>query len=263
MRLTPPNFNAALVEFQRAYELMGGYPRRYIQLSNIASCYLGLQQYDLAVEYYERYLREGGDRVEDRSEMEERIQDLMNRLGVVRVATNVPDAEVWIDDRRVTVMHGEVRTSSGRHTVEARAPGHVPARQEVEVVARQTVLVRFVLERVRAPRWLFWSSLAATGLAAGAGVACAVLAAVSRSEVDALLNGPDRFLVTGGDRQRIADYVTASYVSFGVAGGFAVATTILHFVTDSRRATTQDAPRALLVPHAGVDGVGLQLHGVF
>ena len=69
-------YNAALAEFERAYQLLEGNPRRYLELKNIGDCHLGLGQTDAALDAYRRYLREGGASAENREDIEQRIRQL-------------------------------------------------------------------------------------------------------------------------------------------------------------------------------------------
>src|SRR5689334_23133066 len=64
------NYDAARSEFQQAYRLLAGHPRRYIVLHNLALCYERMFHYDDALAYYERYLSEGGPAAEDRAQIE-------------------------------------------------------------------------------------------------------------------------------------------------------------------------------------------------
>lgn len=81
--LTPPNYRAALVVHQRAYELLAGHPLRYLELNNIASCYQHLGEYDSALDPYERFLREGGPGARDRARVEATIQVLLSTSGTL------------------------------------------------------------------------------------------------------------------------------------------------------------------------------------
>lgn len=70
------NFDAALAEFQRAYELAGDHPNRYLVLYNIGQCHELSFRSDEALRVYREYLRLGGDEAEDRENVEAHVEEL-------------------------------------------------------------------------------------------------------------------------------------------------------------------------------------------
>lgn len=268
---SPPDYNAALAEFRRAYELMEGHPRRYLELSNIGRCYQGLGQYDRAMEFYERYLREGGDQADDRAQVEASIRALRDILGTLVIETNVPEAEVWVDSRQVGTAPGRVHVPGGRHVVELRARGHAPSRQEVELASQQTVPMTFSLEvlgRAGLRPTFFWITAGVAAAAAATGGVFGVLALSARSDVDARLastNDATRFSVSGDDAQHIRTLSLTADVLFASGAALAIGATVLAFLTDWHGASREGAPRptARLVPSLAPSAAGVQLVGSF
>ncbi len=268
MQESPPNYGAAITEFSEAYRLLEGHPRRYVELRNIAECYQNLGQYDRALEYFRRYLDEGGPEAEDRPRYEGALQALEAMLGAVDVAVNVPTAEVWADSRLVGRAPGRVRIPGGRHVVELRASGYSPARQEVELASRQTLSLRFSLEplgRRGLSPVLFWTGVGATSVALGVGAVFGALALSARSDVDQRLASPvetERFSVGPADRERIASRGQVADALYVTAAALGAATAVVYFLTDFRgsgRASTSLRVAPVATPLA----YGLSLGGAF
>ncbi|MBK6532942.1 MAG: PEGA domain-containing protein [Deltaproteobacteria bacterium] len=235
-------YNAALAEFERAYQLLEGNPRRYLELKNIGDCHLGLGQTDAALDAYRRYLREGGASAENREDIEQRIRQIEDTLGSVEVLTSAPGAEVWVDNRRVGTAPGTVRVpGGGQRVIEVRAPGHAASRQTVRVVSRQSLRLRFALEpigfRGLRPAY-FWVT---AGLGGGAAITGAVFGLralwlaprstpgwATRRSPSASWSPP----ATATTSDRLA---LVADVFFASAALLAAGATVLAFVTDFHR----------------------------
>ncbi len=94
-------FRAALVEFQRAYEIAPDHRLLY----NIGQTKLELQDYLGAAQSYEGYLSGGYLDIapERRTAVEEALTALRERVASVDIAVNRKGAEVLIDDVKVGV----------------------------------------------------------------------------------------------------------------------------------------------------------------
>jgi tetratricopeptide (TPR) repeat protein len=271
LEASPPDYNAALAEFQRAYDLLAGNPRRYLALSNIAHCYQALGQYDRAMEFYERYLREGGPEAEDRVQVEASIGALRDILGSLQIRVNVAAAEVWVDNRRVGSAPGEVRIPGGRHVVELRARGYAPSQQPVELASRQSVPLVFNLEALGSAGLrptFFWITAGLAAAAVGTGAVFGGLALSARSDVDTRLqsaNEMTRFSVSEDDARHIRTLSLTADVLYASGAALGIGATILLFLTDWNGGSREGAPRAaarrlpVVVPTSG----GLQLVGTF
>ena len=229
------NFDAALAEFQRAYELLQGNPHQYSVLFNIAQSNERLFRYDEALRFYQRYLEEGGAQAEDRVTVEANIRALDGLLATLHITTNVPSAEVWIDDRRVATAPGDIRVPGGRHTVQLRVQGYLPGQQEVQITARARRDLNFTLEHIPEPSGaspIFFygaSGLAVVSLAAGAVIGSIALSASN----DAQRRYNEAPVLVS--REEVAAYTQTALIAdicFGAGALFAVGAGVLYFLTD-------------------------------
>jgi hypothetical protein len=115
------DFEAALVEFNRAYGLAPTYKILY----NIAKIERGKNDYSSALVHFTRYLEEGGAEVapERREEVRKEIKVLKQRVGQVSITANVDGATVFIDDQPIC----------GARMVDAGCVGTTPLRAPVIV----------------------------------------------------------------------------------------------------------------------------------
>ncbi len=236
------DFNGALAEFERVYQLLDGHPRRYMALSNIGRAYQSLAQYDRAIDYYQRYLREAPPDAEDRATVDAAIHALDDLLGSLQITIDGPArAEVWADNRMLGEAPGSIRLPTGRHLIELRAAGYQPVRREVQLSAHDTVPLRFRLERPRggiAPA-VFATGVGVTVATLGAGGISGIVALSARGAIDARRMNPnpeERFLVAGeaADRAAVGTPATIADVLFIAGGALAIGTTVLALVTDWR-----------------------------
>lgn len=276
--VTAENYDAALVEFQRAYDLLEGNPIRFIVLFNIGQCHERMFRYDLALDFYRRYLSEGGENAEDRATVEATIRALDGLLTTLVITSNVPNAEVWVDQRQVATLSPddhEVRIPGGVHTVELRLRGYVPEQQQVQVAARATTTVSFTLARLSdeykgIQPWLFWTS---GGLALAAVIGGVVVGVLALTESQSLrarrddVTNPDRFLITDADNQRVRSLALTADILFGGAVLFGATAFTLAFLTDWGGArpgpTITTGPQVRLTPAFGRTAAGLSLSGSF
>jgi len=243
------DFSAALVEFTRAHELLHDDSRQADVLNNIAVCYERMFRYDLALQYYARYLREStAASADDRAEVEGVMSSLRDLLGTVRV-TGHRGAEVWINDRMFGEVPLDVLVPAGLHVVELRASGYESQRRELRVSARATHAIEAQLEKIDTYRGLsstyFWVG---TGLTAAAFITGSVLGVVALSEDADRERDVDRDLYVDG--KPVHDRALQADIAFGAALVLGVGTTVLYFMTDwSRDPRTErslDEPRIAL-----------------
>jgi hypothetical protein len=127
------NYGAALLEFRRAYELLPDWRMLY----NIAQVLHEMQDYAGAVEHFERYLEEGGDRVADtrREAVLAEVARLKPRVAFLEVSVAQPGAEVLIDDRTrgQSPLPERIAVSMGRRKVTVRKQGFQDAERYVEL----------------------------------------------------------------------------------------------------------------------------------
>jgi tetratricopeptide (TPR) repeat protein len=262
-RFEAGDYAAALAEFTRAYGLLASDPRRADLLNNIAVCHERLFRYDLALEYYQRYLREAPSDPADRAEVEAVVRGLRDLLGKLHITSNVR-AQIWIDDSARGHAPGDVTVPAGRHVIKLEARGRLPEQRELEVRARATQSVHFELEPLPeyhgiAPGY-FWTGLglsAAVGLAGGG---LAIAAAVKHRDN---LERQDLVLPLYEEEKDKRRVGIPAMVCFGTAALFGVATTVLFFLTDFH-AAERPQPRTAklsLTPAVGRATLGLSVTG--
>lgn len=139
-------FRAALVEFERAYEIAPDYRLLY----NIGQVQLQLSDYLSATYSYERYLAEGGADVPEarREDVRKALKILNERVGRVMVKTNRDGAEIFVDDQQlgVTPLAAPLVVNVGRHRVYARAPDGSVASQVIDVAGGDALNVSLKLK---------------------------------------------------------------------------------------------------------------------
>jgi Tetratricopeptide repeat len=117
------DFRAALIEFKRAYEIAPNYKVLY----NLGQTSLELQDYASALRSFDRYLSDGGKEVPAarRTQVDGEIEKLKKRVARIEVTTNVPDAEIFVDDVSVghTPLSAPVAVSAGRRKISALKGG--------------------------------------------------------------------------------------------------------------------------------------------
>jgi tetratricopeptide (TPR) repeat protein len=266
-RFEAGDFRAALVEFSGAYELLEHDPRRAELLNNIAVCHERMFRYDLALHYYERYLREGAPDAADRAEVEAVIRGLRGLLGTLRITANV-DSEIWIDDRPFGTLSRELLVPAGPHVIELRARAHESARREVRVVPRASQSLHFDLQPLPAyhgvHRAYFWAGVGVTSAALLTGGALALRALSVEKDAEALNR---RELATVEDERKYKNLALASDLAFGTAALFAVGSTVLFFLTDWGKARSEETrPDARDVhvsfdPHVTPNGLQIAVVG--
>lgn len=145
------DYRAALIEFRRAYELAPNFAVLY----NIGQVYFQLQDYAGALNALDRYLTEGGSQVPAarRDEVKKDLEKLRSRVANLEITTNVPDAEIAIDDVPIgkTPLPKPVLVSAGRHKVSASKDGRIPATKVVDIAGTDTLRVSLELAETSGP----------------------------------------------------------------------------------------------------------------
>lgn len=267
------DYAGAIAEYERAYELVPGHPVQHHALFNVAKCHEKLFQYRMALDYYERYLREGGPQAQRRDEVERAVAFLRDNLATLQLHTDVP-AEVWVDGRLAGAAPGAVLVGGGRHTVTVRAAGYEPAVFEVALAVRQAQRRRVSLRRLSdvagAPPGWFWASAGTAGAALATGLVLGAIALDKSNELDARLADPvEALAVTPREVEEVSDFALGADVALGTAAVLTVTSLALYFATDWRDEPggEQRSPRAgTLAParlraSAGPRSFGVALEG--
>ena len=146
------DFQAALIEFRRAYDLAPSYQVLY----NIGQVYFQLQDYAGALTALERYLGEGGAGVpaSRRADVEKDLVKLRQRVAHLDVATSVEDAEIALDDAPLgkTPFPKPVLVSAGKHKLTATKAGRVTATKVFEIASGDTLKIALDLPDQAPPK---------------------------------------------------------------------------------------------------------------
>jgi tetratricopeptide (TPR) repeat protein len=266
-RFDAGDYAAALLEFTRAHELLADDPRAATLLNNIAVCHERLFRYDLALVYYERYLREGNVTADDRAEVEAVIRGLRDLLGKLHLTSNVR-AEVWVDGRLLGHAPGDIQVPSGPRVVELRADGHQASRRSLQVAARSVTSVHFELEPLATSyrgidRRYFWSGVGLTGVALVTGSALGLTALNQYNDAKELKR---QHLLKPGQYGSTTGLALGADIAFGAAAVFGVSTLVLGFMTDfgeKKPDRARQLARFLPQPRIGAGSVGLGFAGAF
>jgi hypothetical protein len=146
-------YDAALAEFTRAYELNPSYKVLY----NVGQVRVALQDYAGAVETFQAYLREGGGNipVARSDQVRNELTRLEQRVARVTVETDVPGAEVLVDDAVVGTapLHNAVLVNSGTRRIVVRHPEHAAQTQRVTLAGgeQRTLTLMLMPRAVAAP----------------------------------------------------------------------------------------------------------------
>jgi hypothetical protein len=126
-------FRAALVEFQRAYDIAPDFRLLY----NIGQAQVQVQDYLGANHSYEQYLTEGGSEVDAarREEVEMALTALRERVARLIIRVDREGADVFVDDQRVgtSPMAGTVAVNLGRHRIYARLADGAAGEKVIDV----------------------------------------------------------------------------------------------------------------------------------
>jgi tetratricopeptide (TPR) repeat protein len=250
------NYDAALAEFERAYQTMEGHPARYLVLFNIGQCYEKLYRYDGAIDAYRGYLQAGGETAEDAPTVRAKMDLLATLLGRLEIDVSttekkpVPDYELWVDGRFIGKNKTQALLPGGNHEVEIRASGFEYKKLPLQLPATAARSLSFELEPLaeeyRGLRpTLFWTT---TALAVGTAIAGGVFGTLALSERNSIdsqiaLGPPDSLSLCGATTpcgspgaedpsKRIENLATTADVFFVASGVFTVTAVVLGFMTD-------------------------------
>lgn len=133
---TEGDFQSALIEFKRSYEVVPNYHVLY----NIGQVYFQLADYANALRTFQQYLDDGGKRipVSRRSDVERDVEKLRSRVATITLKLNVPDAEIRVDDQLVQIPDtGVLLVSAGKRKIEVSKPGFKPITRTEEIAGEE------------------------------------------------------------------------------------------------------------------------------
>lgn len=250
------NYDDALIELQRAYQLAPTYRLLY----NLGVVSVAVHDYVKALDYFDRYLKEGGTEIEPSrvDEVQKQMERLRPRIARISISVSVPGADVRLDDQEIghAPLVTEIPVNAGRHRISATATGYLPADAFVELAGTEARRVQLNLVQVEtnAPKssksipWLGWGITAA--LAAGATVTGIVaLNAASKYDDDTSTAGIPASNVSS-DYHKMRNF---SYVTDGLIVGAVIAGGIsLYFTLKPAKKDTKEMVTAHLTPNGFV-----------
>jgi tetratricopeptide repeat protein len=267
------DFQGALVEFQRAYDLAPNYKLLY----DIAQVQYQLQDYPGALRTFNKYLAEGkGDiPAQRREEVQKEIERLRARVASVSVTVNMPGAEVLVDDVPMgkAPLAEPVLVSVGHRKISATLAGHPPATRFIDVAGMDSVSVNLEIYGAgaggaasaggegKAPGFP-WAPWAITG---GLGVAAIVTGGLALKASSDLNTALDTFGTTRADLDAASGRTKAFSITTDVLlGATAVAAGVSLYLTLSRRPQAEGSTAAALPPvHLDVGPGSVVVRGVF
>lgn len=265
------SLDAALVEFERSYDLTSNYR----VLFNLAQVQAERHEYVAAIALFQKYLAAGGAELPEarRKQTTDEIALLEGRVAQLLVESDVAGAKLFINDAPAgeLPLAAPVTINPGVCNVRLEKPGFTAASTQLKVAAGEHPRLRLELVRAaalaaaapqdgevkRAPFWISASSALALG---GAALTFGLLAREANHDLDSEL---DRYPADASDvdaaRKQLRTYAAltdatavAALVATGLAVYFAIA-------PPRRRAREASKQSVLLSPAAG----GLVLHGKF
>jgi hypothetical protein len=145
------DFDAALVQFERAYAVKPNYKVLY----NIAQSYFELRQYVEARDRLTRYLKDGGEGIdaERRASVENDLAELQRRISHLKLVVNVAGAAVYVDGKKVgtTPLSGTVDVSEGQRTIAIESPDRGSKQRVIRVAGGEEHIVEVTFEEQAKP----------------------------------------------------------------------------------------------------------------
>ncbi len=201
------DFALALIEFDRAYELVANHRVLY----NIGQVSIQLRQYARAREALEQYLAEGDGEIDDvrLAEVQADIEMLKTRTAKLTVTVNVAKARVFLDGKLlgVTPLPEAILVDAGGHAIEVERTGFRSTSKSVTMAGGDDLKVVMTLELVQPERtvektivvrnkgadtastwkWVGWGT---AGLFAAGAVTTGIFGLNAASDLEDLRNTP-------------------------------------------------------------------------
>ncbi len=145
------NLDAARTELQRAYEIAPNWRLLY----NLGQVTYELHDYPAALAAFEKYLSDGGAKVPDarRTQVESDVQKLKARVARLEVASDVPKADVFVDDVAVgtTPLASALVVSAGRRKITVAKNGYATVTRFVDLAGGDSSQVNVELNDAPKP----------------------------------------------------------------------------------------------------------------
>jgi hypothetical protein len=141
------DYGAALAELERAAKLKPSFKLFY----NMGQVRVAMRDYAAAIVAFQQYLEQGGNRIpaERRDFVDKEIKRLEQRVARIMVTTDVPSAEVSIDDDVVgfTPLAEPILINAGTRRVTVRHPDYPPRSRTLSLAGRVRETVAFSLSQ--------------------------------------------------------------------------------------------------------------------
>ena len=141
-------FAAALAEFHWAYEVSP----HYMVLFNIGRCYAKIGKHIEAFDYFEKYLKEAGDKIPDnrKEEVRKELDALKKIIAYLDVTVNVKGSEITIGGKVFGTypLKEKIKVEPGPHTMSVSADGYKSSSKDIVVPSGATMTVDFELVEV-------------------------------------------------------------------------------------------------------------------
>ncbi|MCB9708467.1 MAG: PEGA domain-containing protein [Myxococcales bacterium] len=255
------NHEAAIVEFEASYELV---PRPNT-LYNLGLVHEKLFRYDQAISYYALYLKRAPKDDPDRDAVMLAKERLQNLLGQVHIKVS-PQADVWLDGRRLGQAPGTFFIPAGRHVLELRKDGYLPARRQLTVASRRehdlSVTLKSAKDEPPLHPAFFWTGVGLTVATAAVGTYFGIRTLSLNSD----LEESDPLLPSTQTLQEDKDQAALlTDIFFISSAGLALTTVVLAIFTDwdgdedDDASTSKDS--AAWLPFVGPYTAGIQYRG--
>lgn len=231
------DYALAVIEFERAYSIVSDYRVLY----NIGQVRIQLGNYAKARSALEEYLKTGADQVSpDRKEsVHKDLEMLMARTALLRVETNVPNADIAVDDVSVGAapLSTPLLLDAGEHKVTVQHPGYQARATRLTLAGRDESSIRLDLEKAHGPvapiivetrkpeqsdrsTWL-WATWSATGAFALGAVATGGIGIKAANDLDELRSDPT---ATRSELDSASRRARTLLTTADILGGLAIAT---------------------------------------
>lgn len=277
------DFEAALVEFKRAYELSPNYRVLY----NLGQTSRELRDYAGALKSFQQYLKEGGNDVAKRDKVEAWVEELKGKVAKVSVNVNVPGAEITVDDVSVgrSPLKEPVVVNAGKRKVSATLSGYTPMQRYVDLAGTDSKSVDIELAPIGStsgggdkdkgggeppppPKKASpapWIALAGTGVA---GILTGVFGGLALSAKSDFQKALDTFPGNAKDieakRSKTKTFAATADVLGGITGAGAVVTIVLFATTSSSsHSGGKDEKKSAFIPEIGIGPGAIQFGGRF
>ncbi len=263
------SYEAALVEFQRAYEIAPSYQILY----NTGRIHVALKNYARALRDLRKYLAEGGANISDdrRAQVNEFIRTLQQKVATLQIVSKVPGALISVDDHPVgTAPVQGLVVNPGDRRVTASKPGYLPVTVVVKVTATEARRLeisptkvaqsKVVVQRSSIAPVIAWT---ATGLLTAGAVASGIVALNAEKDLndrkDSEIGAPKGAFDDDADKVKTWAIATDALAAGAlIAGGISVYLTFFNQDPAERAATAPKPQLGLAVTPRDV-----ALHGTF